>query len=76
MEEGDLVLRKSVVTGALRGNEKLRANWEGSYRILKLIGPNTCILQTPSGETLGQKWNLNYLKLYMNNVPDKVFVII
>ena len=76
MEEGDLVLRKSVVTSALRGDGKLRVNSEGPYRILKLIGPNTCILQTLSGETLGKTWNLNYLKLYKNNVPDKVFVII
>ena len=54
MEEGDLVLRKSSVTSALQGDGKLQANWEGPYRIMKLIGPNTCILQTLSGETLGK----------------------
>jgi len=76
MEEGDLVLRKFAVTGALRGDGKLRANWEGPYCILKMIGPNTCILQTLLGETLEKTWNLNYLKLYTNDIPDKVFIII
>ncbi|XP_052206796.1 uncharacterized protein LOC127811125 [Diospyros lotus] len=76
MKERDLVLRRSVVTNALKDDGKLRANWEGPYRILKLIGPNTCILQTLSRDTLGKTWNLNYLKLYMNTIPDKVFAII
>ena len=76
MEEGNLVLRKSAVISALRADGKLRANWEGPYRILKLIGPNTCILQTLSGETLRKTWNLNYLKLYTNDIPNKVSIII
>ncbi|XP_052177500.1 uncharacterized protein At4g26485-like [Diospyros lotus] len=54
MEEGDLVFRRSTVTNALKDDGKLRANWEEPYCIQKLVGPNTCILLTLSGETLGK----------------------
>ena len=48
----------------LREQGKLRANWEGPYRIQKMIGPNACILQMLQGESMGKTWNLNHLKLY------------
>ena len=46
MSEGDLVLRKSQITNALKEDGKFRANWEGPYRIRCKIGPNTCALKT------------------------------
>ena len=45
-QEGDLVLRKTVITNALREEGKLRPNWARPYRIWRMLGPNTCVLQT------------------------------
>ncbi|XP_052185169.1 uncharacterized protein LOC127796808 [Diospyros lotus] len=64
LEEGDLVLRKAAITNALREEGKLRPNWEGSYKIRKMLGPNTCILQTLQGEAMGKTWNTMNLKRY------------
>lgn len=74
LNEGDLVLRKSAITNALRDEGKFRANWEGPYRIQKMIGPSTCILQTLQGEAIGKTWSTNHLKLY--SPPDIDAVII
>ena len=60
--EGDLVLRKTVITNTLREEGKLRPNWEGPYRIQKMLGPNTCVLQTLQGEMMGKTWNTMHLK--------------
>lgn len=68
IKEGDLILRKSAITNALREDGKFRANWEGSYYIKEMIGPSTCILQTLQGETMGKTWSTNHLKLY--SPPD------
>ena len=46
MVQGDLVLRKSAITNALKEEGKLRANWEGPYRIRAILAPNTCKLET------------------------------
>ena len=64
MEPGDLVLRKSAITNALREDGKLRANWEGPYRISSMLGPNTATLETLGGKKMLKTWNTNHLKLY------------
>ncbi|XP_052185282.1 uncharacterized protein LOC127796919 [Diospyros lotus] len=64
LKKGDLILRKSAITNALREDGKFRANWEGPYCIQEMIGPSTCILQTLQGETMGKTWSTNHLKLY------------
>lgn len=51
-EESDLVLRKLAITNAFREEGKLQPNWEGSYRIQKMLGANTCVPQALQGETL------------------------
>jgi len=68
-QEGDLVLRKTVITNALREKGKLRLNWEGPYRIQKMLGPNTCVLQTLQGEIMGKTWNTMHLKRYFPTQP-------
>ncbi|XP_052206820.1 uncharacterized protein LOC127811152 [Diospyros lotus] len=68
LKEGDLILRKSIITNALREDGKFRANWERPYRIQEMIGPSTCILQTLQGETMSKTWSTNHLKLY--SPPD------
>lgn len=64
LKEGDLVLKTSVITNALREDGKLQANWEGPYHLQKMIGPNTYIFQTLQGKTMGKTLNTNHLKLY------------
>ncbi|XP_052197300.1 uncharacterized protein LOC127804473 [Diospyros lotus] len=64
LKEGDLILRKSVITNALREDRKFLANWEGPYRIQEMIGPSTCILQTLQGETMSKTRSTTHLKLY------------
>ena len=58
------MLRKSAITNALKEEGKFRRNWEGPYRIQQLLGPNTCVLQTLQGETMGKTWNTMHLKKY------------
>ena len=64
MAVGDLVLRKSAITNALKEEGKLRANWEGPYRIRRMITPNTCKLETLEGKKVQKTWNTNHLKVY------------
>ena len=61
---GDLVLRKSAITNALKDEGKLRANWEGPYRIRMMLTPNTCKLETLEGKKVQKTWNTNHLKIY------------
>ena len=48
-EEGDLVLRRVNIRAPIRGYEKLAANWEGLYKIVKVLGNGAYKLSTPSG---------------------------
>ena len=64
MAQGDLVLRKSAITNALKEEGKFRANWEGPYRIRAILGPNTCKLETLQGKKIQKTWNMNHLKFY------------
>ena len=64
MGQGDLVLRKSAITNALREEGKLRANWEGPYRISSMLGPHTATLETLGGKKMPKTWNTNHLKFY------------
>lgn len=63
-QERDLVLRKIAITNALREKGKLRPNWEGPYKIVKMLGLNTSVLQTLQDEVLGKTWNTMHLKRY------------
>ena len=68
-QEGDLVLRKAVITNALKEEGKLRPNWEGPYRVQRMLGPNTCVLQTLQGEMISKTWNTMHLKKYFPALP-------
>ena len=63
------MLRKTVITNALREEGKLRPNWEGPYRIRRMLGPNTGVLQTLQGEILGKTWNIMHLKRHFLTQP-------
>lgn len=48
---------------------KLRPKWEGPYKIEKMLGTNTYVLQTLQSEALGKTWNTMHLKKYFLAVP-------
>ena len=61
---GDYVLRKMVVQG--RGNEegKLTPNWEGPYRVAKVVHDGTYRLEMMNGETVPRSWNMDNLRKF------------
>ena len=62
--EGDLVLRKVFENTAERNAGKLGANWEGSYKIEKLIRPGSYEIATMQGVKIPRTWNAMHLKKY------------
>ena len=60
----DLVLRK--VVGAAKNPfwEKLRPNWEGSYRITSAVGIGAYYLKDLNEKAVPHPWNVNNLKMY------------
>jgi len=74
LQKGNLMLRKAVVTNAFREEEKFRSSWEGPYRIQKMLGPNTCILQMLQRETLDKTWSTMHLKNYFHVFPLIVII--
>ena len=60
----DLVLRK--VVGAAKNPfwEKLRPNWEGSYRITSVVGIGAYYLEDLNEKAVPHPWNVNNLKMY------------
>lgn len=61
--EGDLVLRKTEASGVgQRG--KLSPNWEGPYRVKKVKGRGTYILETEEGEEVPRTWHASNLIVY------------
>ncbi|XP_057758224.1 uncharacterized protein LOC130978235 [Arachis stenosperma] len=60
----DLVLRKTEQARKPPAHGKLAANWEGPYRVTKVIGNGAYRLQTLEGKDLPNTWNVSSLKLY------------
>ena len=61
-EEGELVLRKSEVSTQETG--KLYANWEGPYKIAKVIGKGAYKLKTLSENEIPRSWNVEHLRKF------------
>ncbi|XP_072066775.1 uncharacterized protein [Arachis hypogaea] len=62
--EGDLILRKIEDVQKPPGHGKLSTNWEGPFRICKVIGKGAYKIQTLDGTILPNNWNISSLKLY------------
>ena len=62
--EGDMVMRKTEIIKGDASIKKLGANWEGPYKITKVIGPDTYKLQTMEGKDLPRTWNVENLKRF------------
>ena len=61
---GDLVLRKTFQNTAEPNAGKLGANWEGPYRITKMVHPGVYELETLNGTPILRSWNIINLKKY------------
>lgn len=62
--EGDLVLRKVFQNTAEPNAGKLGANWEGPYRIIKVVRPGVYRLETNDGVEVLRSWNSHHLRKY------------
>ncbi|XP_025702684.1 uncharacterized protein [Arachis hypogaea] len=62
--EGDLVLRRTEEARRPHSHGKLAANWEGPFRISKVLGMGAYQLQILQGNTMSGNWNVSSLKMY------------
>ncbi|KAK3035374.1 hypothetical protein RJ639_033658 [Escallonia herrerae] len=62
--EGDLVLRKLEVSNPKAATGKLSPNWEGPYRVIKVLKTGAYALGTLSGESIPRTWNAENLRKY------------
>ena len=63
-KEGDWVLRRVFQNTKEAGAGKLGPNWEGPYKITKIIGQGAYRLQAEDGREIGNSWNATHLKQY------------
>ena len=61
---GDWVLCRVFQNTKEVGADKLGPNWEGPYKITKLIGQGAYKLQAQDGPDIHNSWNATHLKLY------------
>lgn len=61
--EGDLVLRKIEASGVGQ-KRNLSLNWEGPYRVKKVRGRGTYVLETMEGDEVLRTWHASNLKVY------------
>ncbi|KAK2997706.1 hypothetical protein RJ639_026586 [Escallonia herrerae] len=66
---GDLVLRKLEVSDPKATGGKLSPNWEGPYKISKVLRPGAYSLETLSGEAIPRTWNADNLRQYYQSIP-------
>ena len=57
-------MRKVVGNTKDPADKKLRPNWEGSYKIVKLAGKGTYYLEDSEGKQVPRPYNSNNLKKY------------
>ncbi|KAG7594099.1 Zinc finger CCHC-type [Arabidopsis thaliana x Arabidopsis arenosa] len=62
--EGDLVLRKVFQNTAELNAGKLGANWEGPYKISKVVRPGVYELANMNGKAIPRSWNAMHLRKY------------
>ncbi|KAK2999703.1 hypothetical protein RJ639_023129 [Escallonia herrerae] len=63
-QEGDLVLRKLKVSDPKAATRKLSPNWEGPYRVIKVLKPGAYTLRMLSREPIPRTWNAENLRKY------------
>ena len=64
----DLVLRKVVRNTKDPADRKLRMNWEGPYKIVKLASKGAYYLKDSEAKQIPRPWNSKNLKKYYHNM--------
>ena len=65
-EQGGLVLQRTNIGPLTPSHRKLASNWEGPYKVIKVLGKRAYKLSTLSGSQLSRSWdNLNLRKFYV-----------
>ncbi|XP_016164417.1 uncharacterized protein LOC107606929 [Arachis ipaensis] len=65
-ESGELVLRKTEEARKPKAHGKLTANWEGPFRINKVLSKGAYQLETLSREPVSGNWNISSLRKYLS----------
>jgi hypothetical protein len=58
------VLRKVEATGKATEKGKLGANWDGPFKIVTAVKPNTFELEDAEGKSLKRPWHADHLKKF------------
>ena len=61
---GDLVLRKIFQNTQEPGVGTFDPNWEGPYKVIRVVRSGVYELEDPNGRPLGHLWNTEHLKKY------------
>ncbi|GAV87659.1 hypothetical protein CFOL_v3_31085 [Cephalotus follicularis] len=64
LREGDLVLRNSAIADPSDTRGKLAPNWEGPYKVKRVLRPGTFKLETLGGRKIPRAWNTEHLRKY------------
>ncbi|GAV79082.1 hypothetical protein CFOL_v3_22547, partial [Cephalotus follicularis] len=64
LREGDLVLRNSAIADPTGTRGKLAPNWEGPYKVKRVLRPGIFKLETLGGSEIPRAWNVEHLRMY------------
>ncbi|GAV79165.1 hypothetical protein CFOL_v3_22630 [Cephalotus follicularis] len=64
LRKGDLVLRNAAVADSTGTRGKLAPNWEGPYKVKRMLRPGTFELETLGGREIPRAWNAEHLRKY------------
>ncbi|GAV87568.1 hypothetical protein CFOL_v3_30994 [Cephalotus follicularis] len=64
LREGDLVLRNAAIADPIGTRGKLAPNWEGPYKVKKVLRPRTFKLKTLGGREIPRAQNAEHLRKY------------
>ncbi|GAV60247.1 hypothetical protein CFOL_v3_03778, partial [Cephalotus follicularis] len=64
LREGDLVFHNATIADPTGIRGKLAPNWEGPYKVKKVLRPGTFKLETLGGREILRDWNAEHLRKY------------
>ncbi|GAV67608.1 hypothetical protein CFOL_v3_11113, partial [Cephalotus follicularis] len=71
LKEGNLVLRNAAITDPAETRGKLAPNWEGPYKMKRVLRPGTFKLETLMGREIPRFWNVDTTR--KRTIPDRLF---
>lgn len=62
LQVGDLMLRKAEFAVTEKREGKLRASWEGPFKVMQILTVGTYKLEDFHGKEFSHPWNVQHLK--------------